>query len=266
MNVLTEIIERTVADLQTEKRRLTFDAVIESAEAESRRRPAADVQAALRVGHLAVIAEVKRRSPSMGELAKIAAPAALAQQYAAAGASMISVLTEPHRFGGSLADLIAVRAAVETPILRKDFIVDEYQIAQARAAGADCVLLIAAALDDEALARLLACARAWAMEPLVEVHDEGEAARAVAVGAHIIGVNARNLSTLAVDTNTFARVVHHLPATCVRVAESGITSAGDAEAVAREGADVILVGQALVQADDPQHLIEQFTSIDRRQI
>lgn len=200
---------------------------------------------------LAVIAEVKRRSPSKGDLATIPDPAALARSYAAGGAEAISVLTEERRFGGSLDDLRAVRAAVDTPLLRKDFIVSTYQLLEARAAGADLVLLIVAALDDDTLARLHAEARELGLTVLVEVHDEDEIGRALAAGAELVGVNARNLKTLDVDPDTFGRLAGLLPEHVVKVAESGITGPGDAARYAAEGADVVLVGEALVRDGDP---------------
>ena len=160
----------------------------------------------LRADGVAVIAEVKRSSPSKGELAPIADPAALAADYEAGGAHVISVLTEQRRFGGSLADLAAVRAAVDVPVLRKDFIVTSYQLWEARAYGADLVLLIVAALEQNALTSLVERAESLGLTPLVEVHDEEEVARAVDAGAKVIGVNARNLKTLEVDRDTFARV------------------------------------------------------------
>jgi indole-3-glycerol phosphate synthase len=198
-----------------------------------------------------VIAEVKRRSPSKGALADIPDPAELAAAYERGGAAAISVLTEQRRFGGSLADLRTVRAAVPTPLLRKDFMVTPYQLHEARAAGADLVLLIVAALDDDTLARLHQEARALGLTALVEVHDEGEIARALAVGAELVGVNARNLKTLEVDPDTFGRLAALLPDTVVKVAESGITGPEDAARYAAEGADVVLVGEALVKDGDP---------------
>ncbi|RNM16006.1 indole-3-glycerol phosphate synthase TrpC [Nocardioides pocheonensis] len=213
--------------------------------------PALDPMPAFRAPGLSVIAEVKRRSPSKGELADIPDPAALARAYAEGGADAISVLTEERRFNGSLEDLRAVRAAVPTPLLRKDFIVTSYQLHEARAAGADLVLLIVAALDDPTLARLHAEARALGMTVLVEVHDEAEIARALAVGAELVGVNARNLKTLEVDPDTFGRLVGLLPDDVVKVAESGVSGPVDAARYAAEGADVVLVGEALVKDGDP---------------
>lgn len=210
-----------------------------------------EAEAMLRRPGLSVIAEVKRASPSKGDLSQIPDPAALARSYAEGGATAISVLTEERRFSGSLADLDAVRASVDLPVLRKDFIVTEYQIWEARAHGADLVLLIVAALDDARLAELMALAGSLGMTCLVEVHDEAEATRAVDLGATVIGVNNRNLKTLEVDTDTFARLAPLIPETCVRVAESGVTGPREAELFARAGADAVLVGEALVVGGDP---------------
>lgn len=194
-----------------------------------------------------VIAEVKRRSPSKGALADIPDPAALAQEYAAGGAAAISVLTEQRRFGGSLDDLRAVRAAVDVPLLRKDFIVTEYQLLEARAAGADLALLIVASLPGERLAQLHDHARELGLTVLVEVHDEEETQRAVDIGAELIGVNARNLKTLEVDPDTFGRLAPRVPEDRVLVAESGITGPGDVQRFVDEGARAVLVGEALVR-------------------
>jgi len=208
-----------------------------------------------------VIAEVKRRSPSKGDLADIPDPAALAKLYAAGGAAAISVLTEQRRFGGSLADLRAVRAAVDVPVLRKDFIVESYQLVEARAAGADLALLIVAALDDDTLRRLHGEARELGLTVLVEVHDEAETERAVALGAELIGVNARNLKTLAVDNDTFSRLAPLVPADRVLVAESGIAGEVDVKRFVSEGARVVLVGEALVKDGDPERAVEAMTGV-----
>jgi indole-3-glycerol phosphate synthase len=210
-----------------------------------------DPMPAFRSPGLSVIAEVKRRSPSKGELADIPDPAALATAYAAGGADAISVLTEQRRFGGSLDDLRVVRSAVSTPVLRKDFIVTGYQLLEARAAGADLVLLIVAALGGSQLRELHEQARSLGLTVLTEVHDEDEIARAVDVGAQLVGVNARNLKTLEVDPDTFGRLAPLLPAGVVTVAESGISGPSDAARYAGEGADVVLVGEALVRDGDP---------------
>lgn len=213
--------------------------------------PARPVLDALAGPGIGLIAEVKRRSPSKGDLADIPDPAALAATYAAAGATVVSVLTEERRFGGSLADLDAVRAAVETPVLRKDFVVEDDQVIEARAHGADIVLLIVAALADVDLDRLLRLTEELGMTALVEVHDEEETRRAVDVGARAIGVNARDLKTLEVHPATFARLRPLVPDGIVTVAESGIRGAADAARFAAEGADALLVGEALVTDGDP---------------
>ncbi|HRD64166.1 MAG TPA: indole-3-glycerol phosphate synthase TrpC, partial [Nocardioides sp.] len=172
-----------------------------------------------------------------------------------------SVLTEQRRFGGSLADLRAVRAAVDTPILRKDFVVEPYQVLEARAAGADLVLLIVAALDDDALRRLYDLARELGLTPLVEVHDEAETARAVDLGAELVGVNARNLKTLEIDPATFGRLARHIPDDRVKVAESGIFGPADVTRHIAEGARAVLVGEALVKDGDPQGAVRAMTGI-----
>jgi indole-3-glycerol phosphate synthase len=208
-----------------------------------------------------VIAEVKRRSPSKGALADIPDPAALATAYAAGGAAAISVLTEERRFGGSLDDLRAVRAAVDVPLLRKDFIVESYQLLEARAAGADLALLIVAALDDDTLRRLHDEARELGLTVLVEVHDEAETQRAVGLAAELVGVNSRNLKTLEVDADVFGRLAPQLPADVVAVAESGITGVADVARFVREGADVVLVGEALVKDGDPEAAVRAMTGV-----
>ncbi|MGL5808790.1 MAG: indole-3-glycerol phosphate synthase TrpC [Nocardioides sp.] len=210
-----------------------------------------DPMAAFRAPGLSVIAEVKRRSPSKGALAEITDPAGLAAAYAAGGAAAISVLTEERRFGGSLADLRAVRAAVDTPLLRKDFMISRYQLTEARAAGADLCLLIVAALTGDELCDLFEHAHELGLTALVEVHDEAETERAVRLGATLIGVNARNLRTLDVDPGAYERLSALIPDGVVTVAESGIGGPADAERYARLGADVILVGEALVRHGDP---------------
>ncbi len=220
-----------------------------------------DPMPAFRSPGLSVIAEVKRKSPSKGALADIPDPAALAAAYHAGGADAISVLTEERRFGGSLDDLRAVRGAVPTPLLRKDFVVTGYQLLEARAAGADLVLLIVAALDDPTLKDLHEQARELGLTVLTEVHDEDEVARALGVGAELVGVNARNLKTLDVDPDTFARLAALLPADVVTVAESGIRGTEDAARYAAEGADVVLVGEALVKDGDPRAAVAAMKAV-----
>jgi indole-3-glycerol phosphate synthase len=229
--------------------------------------PPRDPMPHLRAPGSSVIAEVKRRSPSKGDLAGIPDPAALAREYAAGGAAAISVLTEERRFGGSLDDLRAVRAAVDVPLLRKDFVVEGYQLVEARAAGADLVLLIVAALDDDLLHRLHDEARELGLTALVEVHDEAEAERALALDAELVGVNARNLKTLAVDPDTFGRLAPQLGADGadgadrVLVAESGVTDEVDVKRYVAEGARAVLVGEALVKDGDPRAAVARMTGV-----
>ena len=210
-----------------------------------------------------VITEVKRKSPSKGELADIPDPAALAREYAAGGAAAISVLTEQRRFNGSLDDLRAVRAAVDVPLLRKDFIVTEYQLLEARAAGADLALLIVASLPGDHLARLHDYARELGLTVLVEVHDEAETERAIELGAELIGVNARNLKTLAVDDATFGRLAPMIPDDRVKVAESGISGPDDVRRFVDEGARAVLVGEALVKDGAPRAAVASMTGIEK---
>lgn len=256
MTVLDDIVLGVRADLAGRMDRVTQEQ-LEAAVATAS--PALDPLPRLRGDGLAVIAEVKRSSPSKGALAPIEDPAALALQYEAGGAAAISVLTERRRFGGSLEDLTAVRAAVRIPVLRKDFVVEPYQVWEARAAGADLVLLIVAALDDPALASLYALALRLGLTPLVEVHTPDEARRAVDVGAQLIGVNNRDLGDLSVDIARFPGVAGLLPADAVKVAESGIFTPADARRMADAGADAILVGEALVRHGDPRRAVAELS-------
>ncbi|MGV8875911.1 MAG: indole-3-glycerol phosphate synthase TrpC [Rhodoglobus sp.] len=196
-----------------------------------------------------IIAEIKRSSPSRGALAEITDPASLALSYQTGGASAISVLTEQRKFGGSLADLRAVRSVVRLPLLRKDFISEPYQIFEARAAGADMVLLIVAALDQPTLAALFDLIVQCGMTPLVETHSGDEVSRALDVGASLVGVNARNLSTFDLDPNLFGELADQIPSGVIRIAESAVTSAADVAHYRKAGADVVLVGEALVTGD-----------------
>lgn len=209
---------------------------------------------------VSIIAEVKRASPSKGHLAEIPDAAALAQVYEEGGASMVSVLTEDLRFSGSLEDLAAVSNAVDIPVLRKDFIVTPYQVHEARAYGADAVLLIAAALEQPALVSLVERTKSLGMTPLVEAHSRLEVFRALDAGADIIGVNARNLSDLSVDRQVVEEVIDVIPAEVVAVAESGVRSAKDVLNYALAGADSVLVGEALVVADDPLAQVSDMVS------
>lgn len=219
------------------------------------------LNALTRADTVKVIAEVKRASPSRGALASIPDPAQLARQYARGGASAISVLTEERRFGGSMADLDAVRAAVSIPVLRKDFIAEPYQVLEARAAGADLVLLIVAALDDSTLHALHALVLELGMTPLVETHDADEVRRAVDLGASLIGVNARDLSTFELDRDLFGRLAPMIPDGTVRIAESAVSVVADVEHYRRAGADVVLIGEALVTGGDPVAALHDFLAV-----
>lgn len=250
--VLDSIIEGVRADVAAREALVSLAEVKAAAEAAP---PPLDVLAALRAPGIAVIAEVKRASPSRGQLANIADPAELAGAYQSGGARVISVLTEERRFHGSLADLDAVRAAVSIPVLRKDFIVRPYQIHEARAHGADMLLLIVAALEQPALESLLERTESLGMTALVEVHTEEEASRALQAGAKVIGVNARDLKTLQVDRDCFARIAPGLPSDIIRVAESGVRGTADLLAYAGAGADAVLVGEGLVTSGDPRSAV-----------
>lgn len=259
MSVLDDIIVGVRQDLKEREDRVPLSRVKEMEQSVPE---AKDALGALRNrdGAVKIISEVKRSSPSKGALAQIPDPAALASVYEAGGASVVSVLTEQRRFHGSLADLDAVRAAVDIPILRKDFIVTPYQIHEARAHGADLVLLIVAALEQNALVSLLERTRSLGMEALVETHSRLEALRALDAGASIIGVNARNLKTLQVDRSTVEQVIDVIPQDVIAVAESGVAQAHDVFEYAKWGADAVLVGEALVTSGDPLSSIQDMVS------
>ena len=259
MSVLDDIIAGVRQDLKEREDRVPLARIKEM---ETQVPEAKDALGALRGrdGAVRIISEVKRSSPSKGALAAIPDPAALASTYEAGGATVISVLTEQRRFNGSLADLDAVRAAVDIPILRKDFIVTPYQIHEARAHGADLVLLIVAALEQNVLVSLLERTRSLGMEALVETHSRLEALRAMEAGASIIGVNARNLKTLEVDRSTVEQVIDVIPQDVVAVAESGVANAHDVFEYAKWGADAVLVGEALVTSGDPRASIQDMVS------
>ncbi len=256
--MLDQLTAGSVED--AERRRLSRSyAAVEAAALN--RAPALDALAALApADRVKVIAEVKRASPSRGQLAEIRDPAALASAYEQGGASAISVLTEERRFGGSLADLEAVRAAVRVPVLRKDFIATPYQVLEARAAGADLVLLIVAALEQPLLVELHELILSLGMTPLVETHSAEELEQALSIGASLVGVNARNLSTFELDKNLFGTLVDRIPAGVIKVAESAVLTAADVAHYRSDGADVVLVGEALV-TNDPILTLSQFLAV-----
>lgn len=255
MTVLDGILIGVREDLE-ERKRLTPLAELRSRVADLA--PALDPLPAFGLPGVSIIAEVKRKSPSKGELADIPDPAWLASQYAAGGAAAISVLTERRRFGGSLSDLDAVRAHVDIPVLRKDFIVDPYQLWEARAHGADLALLMVVSLSDTQLAELLGLCTELGLTALVESHTAEEVARAAACGAKLLGINARDLTTLKVDRSVFGELAPLTPEGAVRVAESGVAGPQDVAEYRKLGADVVLVGEALVRSGDPRTAVHGF--------
>jgi len=249
---LERIVAHKEREVMTRAQERPYAEVVREAAAQS---PALDFAAALAVPGMRLIAEVKGKSPSKGVLIDPFEPEAIARDYLAAGADALSVLTDEAFFGGSLDHLRAVAALAHAampprPVIRKDFVLDRYQIAEARAAGADAILLIVAMLDDAQLRELHAAAREWGLTALVEVHNEAEAARAVAAGATLIGVNNRDLHTFHVDLATTERIAPTLPAGMTIVGESGIGTAADVARLAAAGIDAILVGESLVKAAD----------------
>jgi indole-3-glycerol phosphate synthase len=252
MSVLDSIIEGVREDLAA--RRLPLSQLHEKLEQAP---PVIDAHPRLLSTEMAIIAEVKRSSPSKGVLAEIADPRTLASQYQDAGAAVISVLTEKRRFGGSLEDLMSVRQEVTIPILRKDFMVDEYQFLEARAAGADVVLLIVAALSKNQLKDYYDLATELGMAVLVETHTEQEIEDAMEIEPRIIGVNARNLKTLDIDLDAFKHLIPMIPQSVIRVAESGISQRLEVEIAQEAGANAILVGETLVRSGNPRAAIDQ---------
>lgn len=258
--VLDNILAHKVEEIAARKARASAATVIAAAQAAP---PPRDMRAAVRRDTVALIAEIKRASPSRGVLLADFDPVALATVYVAHGAAAISVLTDERFFGGHLAHLTAVRAAGGVPVLRKDFVLDPYQVYEARAAGADAVLLIVAALDDARLTDLHALTVDLGMAALVEVHDEAELERALALGAPLIGVNNRDLRTFTVDLATTERLARLVPPDVTLVAESGIFSAADVRRMARAGAHAVLVGEALVTAPDVPARVRELSSQPR---
>jgi indole-3-glycerol phosphate synthase len=249
VSVLDEILDGVRADLAERQGRVSLEQLKDMAR---RAQSPLDAMATLKADGVSVIAEVKRASPSRGAMAAIDDPAKLASDYEAGGARVISVLTERRRFGGSLEDLVAVRRAVQVPLLRKDFVVSSYQLWEARANGADVVLLIVAALEQSALVSLIERAQSIGLLPLVEVHADEELDRAIDAGATVIGVNARNLATLEVDRSVFTRLAPRIPDSIVKIAESGVRGPHDLLQYAAAGADAVLVGESLVTGKDPR--------------
>jgi indole-3-glycerol phosphate synthase len=252
VSVLDSIIEGVREDLAA--RRLPLSQLHEQL---SQAPQVIDAHSRLLAEPMTVIAEVKRSSPSKGLLAAISDPRQLAAQYQEAGAAVVSVLTEQRRFGGTLADLVAVRSEIDIPILRKDFMVDEYQFLEARAAGADVVLLIVAALSKNQLKDYYDLATELGMAVLVETHTHQEIEDAMEIEPRIIGVNARNLKTLEIDLNAFAQLIPEIPSSIIRVAESGISARSEVEIAQGAGAQAILIGETLVKSGDPRAAIDQ---------
>lgn len=255
MSVLDELVAGALEDQQTRELTVSLEDVKKAALAAPA--PINATRWLKRADGIPVIAEIKRASPSKGHLSDIPDPAALAREYEKGGASAISVLTEGRKFLGSLDDFDKVRAAVHIPVLRKDFIVTDYQIYEARAHGADLVLLIVAALDDAQLKHLLDLAHELSMTVLVETHTREEIERACQAGAKVIGINARNLKNLKVDVNKYNELAADLPDDVIKVAESGVFGAVEVEDYARAGADAVLVGEGVATADDHELAVER---------
>jgi len=251
-SVLASIIEGVLEDLQ--KRLVPSVQLREQLDSAPKLRGA---YAALNKDGMRLIAEVKRSSPSKGELSAILDPVALASNYQTGGADLISVLTEERRFKGKIADLTTVRAAVDIPVLRKDFIVTEFQVLESRILGSDLMLLIVAALAKSQLIDFYQLATELGMDVLVEVHDLVEAEVALDIGAKIIGVNSRNLKTLEVNDKNFELILPQLPTTVLKVAESGISTRSQVANVGTLGANAVLVGETLVKAGNPVHTINE---------
>ena len=263
MTVLDDIIKGVREDLEERKTLTSLANIIDQSRTVTTG-AAIDVMNHFKKGEFGVIAEIKRSSPSKGVLAEIASPAELAKSYQAGGACAISVLTEARRFNGSLADLAAVRSAVTIPILRKEFIVDSYQIYEARAFGADIILLIVAALSDGEILEFSTLTHELGMRTLIEVHDGEEIGRVLnlskqgALDIDLLGINARNLKTLEINPESFAALAPLVPATIPLIAESGISNSAEVGALSARGASGILVGEALVKDGNPAATIQEF--------
>ena len=253
--MLDQLFAGSIADAQRRQEQISLSKIESLALAAPK---ALDAMVALApIDQIKVLAEVKRASPSRGDMAEIADPAELAKTYAQNGASAISVLTEERKFKGSLEDLVAVRAAVSVPLLRKDFIANEYQILEARAAGADIILLIVAGLPLAQIQRLKTFTHELGMTPFVETHSEDELKAALDIDSKLIGINARDLSTFETDRNLFGKLVHLIPSDVIKIAESAVRNADDVAHYRAAGADVVLVGEALV-TNDPAAMLQSF--------
>lgn len=261
MSILERICQRARERVAVSRRALPVAQLRALAE---RIEPGASFREALGGEHVALIAEAKHASPSRGVLRDPYDPAALAREYEEAGAQALSVLTEPEFFGGSAAHLRAVVRASRLPVLRKDFVVDPYQCWEARAWGAAAVLLITAALEKGELTDLIGLVRELALAPLVEVHSAVEAELALAAGADVLGINNRDLSTFRTDIETTLEVSREVPATCLLVSESGISSAADVRRVAEAGVSAVLVGEALMTAARPGEKVRELVGVGRR--
>jgi indole-3-glycerol phosphate synthase len=256
--ILDEILSNKRKQVAEQKRRAPLAQMRADAQAAPTPR---DFARALLRENVALIAEIKRASPSRGMLSANANPPGIARTYAASGAAAISVLTEDKFFHGSLQDLQSVRLAADVPVLRKDFLIDEYQIYESRAHGADAILLIVRALTDDQLRDYLALARSFGMQALVEIHNDEELERAISAGASVIGINNRNLADFTVNLATTERLAPCVPNEIIVVAESGILSRADVERVAGAGARAVLVGEALMRAGDVDAKVRELTSV-----
>ncbi len=259
--ILGRIVAKARERVVEAKRKIPLAQLVASGETPAGRRSFRD---AVQAGAVAVIAEIKRRSPSAGPIRPELDPVDVALQYEASGATALSVLTEPEFFGGSLEDLRQARNATQLPTLRKDFVVDPYQIWEARLAGADAVLLIVAALSERELQELLRTALEARLDPLVEVHDRDELRRAIDAGAALIGVNNRDLHTMEVRIETSLELLDKMPKGVVRVAESGIRDGETLGRLLRAGFDAALVGEQLMKAAQPAAALEQLLAAARR--
>ncbi len=260
MSTLATIVARRVADVRTEKLAVPIETLQAMLAQRGARR---SLRSALRSTPPAIIAEYKRASPSAGAIDGKSKAAEVAAAYVRGGAAAISVLTERPSFGGTFADLARVRAAVDVPIVCKDFIIDEFQIFKAAAFGADAVLLIVAALDDGKLRTLLRCARSLALDALVEVHCAGDATRALAAGANIIGINNRDLATFEVDLTLAQRLCHYVPADRTIVAESGYSSYTQLRQAMDAGIGAFLVGEALMRSQDKEQAVRLLRGVQQ---